>query len=133
MNRNPCFLTLALFSWFFSMLASVLFGSAPVWQEYWGLAGLVPMLAALTLTAAGPWPEFLCSAAMCAALLWRMKGRGLTWPLRFILTAATLLPTLFFLLASVFMGPVSATMIFGLGCLLVALPIDACLNREESK
>lgn len=110
MSRNPFFLSLALASWLCLMGASILFPA--LWP---------------------PLPALFCSAVMCLALLWRMRGRALPWPVRCILPAATLLPALFFLLARAFMGQITSTMIFGLGCVLVALPLDAAFTSCPGK
>lgn len=129
---RPLFLTLALFSWLFAMLTSFVFDSVRTSQPLSGLSGLIHTLSTHILMGTWPWPQVLCGAAMFLAALLRCRHSSRPLAARFVICALAWLPLIFFMLAQPFMGPVSSTMIFGLSCLLVALPMDAAFRTEKA-
>lgn len=129
---RPLFLTLALFSWLFAMLTSFVFDSTRTSQPLSGLSGLIQTLSTHILMGAWPWPQVLCGAVIFLAALLRCRHSPRPMAARLVICALAWLPLVFFMLAQPFMGPVSSTMIFGLSCLLVALPMDAAF-RAASK
>lgn len=108
MNAQPVCLSLALLAWLVALPLSGITGSIPAWPHalFW-------------------------TAVFCVCLLVRAKRRRLSLPVELALSAAALLPLAAMHLSRKSLGDPAALTLFNLLALLVALPLDAYLNREE--